>query len=99
MTSTERAALLPDLPPLADALPGFEATSWHGLFAPAGTPPAIVAKLSAEIQRILRAPAMSERLAAMGAKAIGNTPEEFTRFIGVERQKWADVINGAKITL
>ena len=99
VTSTERAALLPDLPPLADTLPGFEATSWHGLFAPAGTPPAIVAKLSAEIQRVLQAPAMSERLAGMGAKAIGNTPEEFAAFIGVERQKWADVINGAKITL
>ena len=99
VTSTERAALLPDLPPLAEALPGFEATSWHGLFAPAGTPPAIVAKLSAEIQRVLQAPAMSERLAGMGAKAIGNTPEEFAAFIGVERQKWADVINGAKITL
>jgi tripartite-type tricarboxylate transporter receptor subunit TctC len=99
VTSTERAALLPDLPPLADSLPGFEATSWHGLFAPAGTPPAIVAKLSAEIQRVLRTPEMTERLASMGAKAIGNTPEEFAAFIGVERQKWADVINGAKITL
>jgi tripartite-type tricarboxylate transporter receptor subunit TctC len=99
VTSTERAALLPDLPPLADTLPGFEATSWHGLFAPAGTPPAIVAKLSTEIQRVLQAPAMTERLAAMGAKAIGNTPEEFAAFISVERQKWADVINGAKITL
>ena len=99
VTSTERAALLPDLPPLAEALPGFEATSWHGLFAPAGTPPAIVAKLSTEIQRVLQAPAMTERLAGMGAKAIGNTPEEFAAFIGVERQKWADVINGAKITL
>jgi tripartite-type tricarboxylate transporter receptor subunit TctC len=99
VTSTERAALLPDLPPLADSLPGFEATSWHGLFAPAGTPPAIVAKLSAEIQRVLQAPAMTERLAGMGAKAIGNAPEEFAVFIGVERQKWADVINGAKITL
>lgn len=99
VTSLERAPLLPDVPTMADFLPGFEATSWHGLFAPAGTPPAIVAKLSAEVGRILRTPAMSERLAGMGAKAIGNTPEEFATFIGVERQKWAEVIKGANISL
>ena len=56
VTSLERAPLLPDVPPMAEFLPGFEATSWHGLFAPAGTPPEIVNKLSAEIQKIMHSP-------------------------------------------
>jgi tripartite-type tricarboxylate transporter receptor subunit TctC len=98
VTSLGRAPLMPDLPPLADFLPGFEATSWHGLFAPAGTPPAIVTKLSGEIQRIIHAPEMSEKLQGMGAKPIGSTPEEFARFIEAERQKWAQVIKDANIS-
>jgi tripartite-type tricarboxylate transporter receptor subunit TctC len=98
VTSLERAPLLPDVPPMAEFLPGFEATSWHGLFAPAGTPPEIVAKLSGEIQRILHSPAVGERLQGMGAKPIGNTPEEFAAFIGAERRKWAQVIQTAGIT-
>lgn len=98
VTSLERAPLLPDVPPMAEFLPGFEATSWHGLFAPAGTPPEIVAKLSGEIQRILRSPEVSRRLQGMGAKPIGNTPEAFASFIAAERRKWAQVIQTAGIT-
>jgi tripartite-type tricarboxylate transporter receptor subunit TctC len=98
VTSLERAALLPDLPPMQDFVPGFEATSWHGLFAPAGTPPEIVNKLSADVQRILRTPEMSDRLKGMGATPIGNTPEEFAAFIAAERQKWAEVIKAANIS-
>ena len=55
VTSLDRAPLMPDVPPMADFIPGFEATSWHGLFAPAGTPPEIVDKISAEVQRIMQA--------------------------------------------
>ncbi len=66
--------------------------------APAGTPPAIVTKLSGEIQRIIHAPEMSEKLQGMGAKPIGSTPEEFARFIEAERQKWAQVIKDANIS-
>jgi tripartite-type tricarboxylate transporter receptor subunit TctC len=84
---------------MADFIPGFEATSWHGLFAPAGTPPAIVAKLSQEVQRILHEPKISERLQGMGAKPIGNTPEQFAQHIAAERQKWAEVIRAANITM
>ena len=64
VTSLERAPLMPDVPPMADFLPGFEATSWHGLFAPAGTPPEIVNKLSGEMQRIMKLPEMQEKLRA-----------------------------------
>jgi tripartite-type tricarboxylate transporter receptor subunit TctC len=99
VTSLERAALLPDVPPMADFLPGFEATSWHGLFAPAGTPEAIVAKVSGEIRRVLHEPALSERLKGMGATPVGNTPEEFAAFIAAERRKWAEVIKGANISI
>ena len=99
VTSLERAPLLPDVPPMADYLPGFEATSWHGLFAPAGTPPEIVDKISAEVQRIMKDPAMVEKLQAMGAKPIGNTPEEFAQFIAAERAKWAQVIKDANVSI
>ena len=99
VTSLERAPLMPDVPPMADFLPGFEATSWHGLFAPAGTPPEIVDKISGEVQRIMKQPAMQEKLQGMGAKPIGNTPEEFAQFIAAERAKWAQVIKDANITI
>jgi tripartite-type tricarboxylate transporter receptor subunit TctC len=99
VTSLERAPLMPDVPPMADYLPGFEATSWHGLFAPAGTPPEIVDKISVEVQRILKEPAMQERLQGMGAKPIGNTPEEFAQFIAAERAKWAQVIKDANVSI
>jgi tripartite-type tricarboxylate transporter receptor subunit TctC len=99
VTSLDRAPLLPDVPPMADFLPGFEATSWHGLFAPAGTPPEIVDELSAEIQKILHDTEMQAKLEAMGAKPIGNTPEEFAQFITAERAKWAQVIKDANVSI
>jgi tripartite-type tricarboxylate transporter receptor subunit TctC len=98
VTSLERAPLLPDLPPMAEFLPGFEATSWHGLFAPAGTPPEIVAKLAQAVQAALRSPKISEQLTGMGAKPIGNTPDAFAAFIKAERQKWAEVIKAANVS-
>ena len=99
VTSLDRAPLMPDVPPMADFIPGFEATSWHGLFAPAGTPPEIVDKISAEVQRIMQDPAMQERLRKMGAKPIGSTPAEFAQFIAAEREKWAVVIKEANVSV
>ena len=99
VTSLDRAPLMPDVPPMADFIPGFEATSWHGLFAPAGTPPEIVDKISAEVQRIMQEPAMQERLRKMGAKPIGSTPAEFAQFIAAEREKWAVVIKEANVSI
>ncbi|QYA08690.1 Bug family tripartite tricarboxylate transporter substrate binding protein [Agrobacterium larrymoorei] len=97
VTSLEPAALLPDVPTMASVIPGFEATSWHGLFAPPGTPPEIVDKLSKEVQAILHEPAMKAKLEAMGATPVGNTPEEFEAFIGTETAKWAGVIKAANV--
>ena len=99
VTSLERAPLLPDVPAMAEFLPGFEATSWHGLFAPAGTPPEIVEKLSQEVQRIMRLPQVQERLTAIGAKPVGSTPQEFAQHIKAEQEKWAEVIKAAGISV
>lgn len=86
------------MPTIAEAgVPGFEATAWIGLFAPAATPPAIVNKLNREIVRILRLPDIRERLAAQGAEPVGNSPQEFAVMIRAEIPKWKKVIETARI--
>jgi tripartite-type tricarboxylate transporter receptor subunit TctC len=99
VTSLERAPLLPDVPAMAEFLPGFEATSWHGMFAPGGTPKEIVDKVSTEIQRIMKLPHIQERMQSMGATPVGNTPEEFAQHISVERKKWAEVVKASGVSL
>jgi tripartite-type tricarboxylate transporter receptor subunit TctC len=99
VTSLTRAPLLPDVPAMAEFLPGFEATSWHGMFAPGGTPKEIVEKVSAEVQRIMKLPHIQERMLGMGATPVGNTPEEFTQHIAVERKKWAEVVKASGVSL
>lgn len=92
-TGARRSAALPDLPTVAEAgVPGYEATSWQGVVAPAGTSRAIVAKLHAEIARALRLPEIGERLANEGSEPGGNTPDEFAAFIKREIAKWAKVV-------
>ena len=100
VTSATRAAALPDVPTIAESgLPGFEASSWFGVLAPAGTPPAIVAKLNAEIDKWLATPEAKEKMLGQGANAAGGTPEDFARHIQIETAKWAKVVkaSGAKV--
>jgi tripartite-type tricarboxylate transporter receptor subunit TctC len=97
VTSLDKAALLPEVPTMASIIPGFEATSWHGIFAPPGTPPEIVEKLSKEVQAILAEPAMKAKLEGMGATPVGNTSTEFKAFIATETAKWAEVIKAANV--
>jgi tripartite-type tricarboxylate transporter receptor subunit TctC len=100
VTSAKRTPLLPDVPTLAEAgMPGIEAAAWHGVLAPAGTPPAIVAKLNAEIVKILRSPEMTKRLADLGLDPIGSSPQQFADFIASENVKWARIVkaSGAKL--
>ena len=100
VTTLKRSALLPQLPTISEAgLRGFDISTWFGIFAPAGTPADVVAKLNAETVRILNAPAMKERLLTLGAEPIGNRPEEFAAFVKAEIQKYAEVIkaSGAKV--
>lgn len=97
ITSARRSPALPDVPAIAETLPGYEATSWQGVVAPAGTPRAIVLKLHSQITRALRSPEVAERLAAEGSEAGGNTPEEFAAFIRREIAKWSKVVKEAGI--
>jgi len=96
VTSGARAAALPDLPTLAESgLPGFEASSWFGVLAPAGTSRDIVAKLNGAIAGWLASPEAKEKLLAQGAIAAGGTPEDFARHIGAETSKWAKVVKAS----
>ncbi len=99
VTSPERSATAPNVPAIAETLAGFDATSWHGLFAPANTPRAIVDRLSADVRRILSDPAIATRLAELGAVAAPTTPEAFAAFIAAEQAKWQPVVvaSGAKV--
>ena len=101
VTSAARSAAVPDLPTIEEAgkLPGFDASSWFGLLAPAGTPPEIVSRIQQEVTKSLGTAAMKEKLLAQGAIPGGNTPDQFNSFINAEHVKWAQVVkaSGAKV--
>lgn len=100
VTTANRSRLMPELPTIAEAgVPGFAAMTWHGVLTTGGTPPAIVNKLNAEINRILQLPDVRERLGALGAEIIGGTPQEFADHIQREIPKWAKVIKDAGVRL
>jgi len=98
-TGAKRPLAAPDLPTMMEAgVPGYEATNWFGTAVPAKTPPAIVAKLSQDIGRVLHLPDVRERLLAQGMEPVSNTPEEFSTYVRSEMTKWARVVkaSGAK---
>lgn len=103
VTSAQRSPALPDVPTVEQAggpsLKGFEASSWFGLLAPAGTPPEIVNRIQQEVAKALAAPAFKEKLQAQGAIPSGITPAEFAKLIDSEHRKWAQVVkaSGAKV--
>ena len=99
ITSAKRFPSLPDLPTIAESgVPGYESISWAGVAVPAGTPKEIIARLHAEIVKVLAAPDIRERFLRDGIETIGSTPEQFTEHIRRERIKWAKVVkdSGAK---
>ena len=100
VTTLKRTAVLPGVPTMDEAgLPGFEATTWHGLVAPAGTPQNIVETLHRAIVETLKDPGVQQKLAALGIDIVGGTPDEFTAYIAAEIPKWAAIIkaSGAKM--
>ncbi len=101
VTSAERSAALPELPTVAEAgaLKGFEASSWFGLLAPAGTPPEVVNRLQQETAKALASPAMKERLLSQGAIPSGMSPAEFAALIAAETKKWAAVVRASGATV
>jgi tripartite-type tricarboxylate transporter receptor subunit TctC len=99
VTSTTRSATMPEVPTLAEAgVPGYEMNPWFGLFAPAGTPAAIVARINAEVMRTLARTDVRERLAGMGAEPMSGTPEQFTAMIRADLDKWGRLVRSAGIT-
>jgi tripartite-type tricarboxylate transporter receptor subunit TctC len=98
VTSARRSPALPDLPTIAQAgVPGYEASTWYGVLAPARTPPSVIARLHENIVKILAVPETRERLADQGFEPVGNSPEEFGAYIRSEIAKWSKVISDAGI--
>lgn len=96
VTTARPSPSLPGIPAIAETVPGFEATAWYGLFAPAGTPRHVVDKLSEEITGMLREPFVAKQLSVLGAEVEIMTPLEFTSFCSIERMKWREVVKAIK---
>jgi len=100
VTTAQRSGLVPDLPTMSEAgLPGFDISTWYGLFAPAGTPTPIVAKWNADVTKVLNSADVRAKLVADGAEPSPNTPEQFSQFIARELAKYARIVkaSGAKV--
>jgi tripartite-type tricarboxylate transporter receptor subunit TctC len=95
VSSLERSPTAPDVPAVSETLKGFEATSWHGVFVPAGTPRPVVDKINAEVRRMVELPEVKGKLTEIGAVPSPMTPEEFADFIRAERAKWEGVVKAA----
>ena len=94
----ERSPLIPDVPTAAEAgLPDFDVTTWYGVLAPAGTPRPIIQRLNAELTKMMQAPDVKERLAAMGTDPLTSSPEELGAYIKQEMARWGDVIRKANL--
>ncbi len=98
-TTPKRIAALPDLPPVAEAIPGYEVLTWQGLVAPTGTPVEIINRLNSELVKALKDTEFASRMRGMGLELYGTTPDQFARFIRDEAAKWAKVIKatGARV--
>jgi len=98
ITSPKRWNSFPGLPTVNETIPGFEAASWYGLLAPAGTPPAIIAKLQSDIAAALETPEVRSFIIGEGFEVIGNKPDEFAKIIQRDMQKWGNLIKSLKPT-
>lgn len=99
VTSLKRSPAIPELPAIAETVPGFEVTVWGGVVVPVGVPKTIVARLNAEINKALASLALKEKYAAIGYELVGGTPEQFDAFVKKEIAKWAKVVKAARISL
>ncbi len=92
VTGPKRSRAMPDVAALAEAVPGFDVVSWYGLFAPTGTPRPVIAKVNADVTKVLALPEIRDRLASEGADVAASTPEEFSALIKSDMGKWARVV-------
>ena len=98
VTSAKRSSKLPDVPTVAEqGVPGFESVAWWGVLAPAGTPPAIIARLNAELVKALKAAEVAEKLSAQGMDIVGSKPEVLQSFVQTEIARWSKVVSDNKI--
>ncbi len=96
VTGRERSAALPGVPTVAESgVPGYEVSAWFGIFAPAGTPTAVIGTLNAETVKALRQPDLRERMASQGAEPVTSTPEQFTAYVKEELAKWTRVVRAS----
>lgn len=99
VSSPKRLAVLPDVPAVAETVPGYEMVGWQGFWAPAGTPPAIAQRLNAAIVKVIHAPEMQKRITDLGYEPLGSTPKEMADRIHQETADWTRIIKQADITL
>jgi tripartite-type tricarboxylate transporter receptor subunit TctC len=99
VSTLKRSSILPEVPTVAETLPGFEVNSWYGMMAPAGTPKDIVMLLYRECVKALKAPDVVERLKQNGLDPVGSTPEEYAAKIHDDLERWAKIVKAAKVTL
>jgi len=92
VSSATRATAAPNIPPMIDSVPGYDVTNWYGVALPAGTPPALVAKLNREIARGVQTPDVKEKFVALGADVIGSSPEEFLALWKTDQERWFALI-------
>jgi tripartite-type tricarboxylate transporter receptor subunit TctC len=99
VTYREPTKLLPDVPPVAQTVPGFELYGWYGMNVPLKTPPELIKRINAELAKALKDPQLRERMLAVGAEAVGSTPPEFTAFLNTQTGMWSKVLkeSGAKL--
>jgi tripartite-type tricarboxylate transporter receptor subunit TctC len=97
VTSLKRSPMAPEVPAIAETIPGFEILGWHGLLAPLKTPGAIIDRVNTEATRIMLSADMRERLAALGVEPAPGTPAEFGARLVAEAAKWTAVMKGANI--
>jgi tripartite-type tricarboxylate transporter receptor subunit TctC len=98
-TGKGRLKSLPDIPPVSDTLPGFEAYEWNGVFVPHGTPPAIITALNGAINQALVSPEVKDRFDNLNIESRSNTPDEFKAFIRDQNERWGKVVKEANIKL
>jgi len=99
VSTPQRAAAAPDLPTIGETLPGYEATGWQGLFAPAGTPRPLVEEMSAQVRRIWNLPDVVKALQNVGAEPATSTPDEFTDYAKSERVRWGEVVKASGVKI
>ena len=99
VASLERNAALPDVPAIAEVLPGFEATAWVGIFAPARMPSEITFRIQNETKRIVHLPDIAQRMRELGATPVANAPAEFSAFVQKDTRKWRELVQAARIKI